>query len=180
MAGKPQGYEEVSDRMVRFSQKYPEGGVRTHRIDFVEINGQNYVLIEARAYRSGDDTRPGTGSAMEPIPGTTPFTRNSEVEVCETSAWGRAMYSADPDYSGKKIATAEDVAVRVEEQKTEKPSPRGPKLQAELAKREIGDDKIKLGLAAVGVKVGNRSLNTVFKNLTDGEVNKLWNSLISE
>jgi hypothetical protein len=66
------------------------------------------VEYKAFAYRTPDDPRPGEGVTWEPYPGTTNFTRLSEVENAETSAWGRAL--AAVGFHGKKIATAEEAA----------------------------------------------------------------------
>ena len=110
MAGKPEGYQEVADRIHAFYAKHPEGSIRTEGVDFVQIAGKDYVLVKAAVYRSPDDKIPGTGTAMEPIPGSTPFTKGSEVENGETSAWGRALASIG--LGGKKIATADEVAVK--------------------------------------------------------------------
>jgi hypothetical protein len=59
--------------------------------EFVEIEGKRWVIGRAYAYRTPDDPRPGIGTAWEIVPGTTPFTRGSEIQNLETSAWGRAI-----------------------------------------------------------------------------------------
>ena len=48
-------------------------------------------MYRAEAYRTSDDPRPGVGYASEPYPGTSNFTRDSEIMNAETSAWGRAI-----------------------------------------------------------------------------------------
>ncbi len=58
---------------------------------FVEVEGKKWVIGRAYAYRTPDDQRPGIGTAWEIVPGTTPFTRGSEIQNLETSAWGRAI-----------------------------------------------------------------------------------------
>jgi hypothetical protein len=58
---------------------------------FVEVEGKKWVIGRAYAYRTPDDPRPGIGTAWEIVPGTTPFTRGSEIQNLETSAWGRAI-----------------------------------------------------------------------------------------
>jgi len=63
------------------------------------------------------------------------------------------------------------------EQDSSTASERGVKLQAELKKRKIPQDRIKLALAASGVEVGKRQLTTVFKQLSDQEVNAVWTAL---
>jgi hypothetical protein len=59
--------------------------------EFVEVEGKKWVIGRAYAYRTPDDPRPGIGTAWEIVPGTTPFTRGSEIQNLETSAWGRAI-----------------------------------------------------------------------------------------
>lgn len=106
MAHDLSGYEEVPDRIVRFHAKYPEGSLQgTHQV--VEVGGKTFVEYIAKAYRTADDQRPGVGTTWEPFPGTTPYTKNSEVENAETSAWGRAL--AALGFVGKKIASANEV-----------------------------------------------------------------------
>lgn len=116
MAGKPEGYQEVAERIHVFYERYPEGSIRTESVDYLQIGGKDAVLIRAAVYRHPDDKLPGTGTAMELIPGKTPFLAGSETENCETSAWGRALASIG--LGGKKIASADEVAVkRAEPQK---------------------------------------------------------------
>lgn len=50
-------------------------------------------IVRAEAYRGPDDECPGVGTAWEPFPGRTPYTRHSELMNAETSAWGRALAS---------------------------------------------------------------------------------------
>jgi hypothetical protein len=83
-------YVEVPDRIKEFYGKYPDGSLQgIHKI--VEIGGKTFIEYVAKAYRSPDDKRPGVGTTWEPFPGRTNFTRDSEVENAETSAWGRAL-----------------------------------------------------------------------------------------
>jgi hypothetical protein len=101
------GYEEVPARLERFFAKYPDGSLQgDHRI--VEVGGKIVIEYVAYAFRTPDDSRPGKGVTWEPYPGRTPYTKDSEVENAETSAWGRAL--AAVGFHGHKIATAEEVA----------------------------------------------------------------------
>jgi hypothetical protein len=101
------GYEEVPDRIARFIEKYPDGRLNgEHKL--IEVGGNTLVEYVAYAYRDMEDDNPGRGVTWEPYPGTTPYTKNSEVENAETSAWGRAL--AAIGFTGTKIATAEEVA----------------------------------------------------------------------
>jgi hypothetical protein len=68
------------------------------------------VVCIAWAYRTPDDQRPGIGHAYEPFPGKTPYTRDSEVQNAETSAWGRAIIALN--FDTKKIASADEVRNR--------------------------------------------------------------------
>lgn len=109
-------YIEVSDRIAAFYDAYPEGRLcplneakpfRVHRID-----DRTFVSYVAAAYKHKDDLVPsGVGSAWEPFPGTTPFTRNSELMNAETSAWGRAIVACGASRS-KHIASANEVRNR--------------------------------------------------------------------
>jgi len=98
-------YIDVAERIRVFNQKYPEGSLQSH----VEFEGDG-VLCTAYAYRTPDDPRPGMGHAFEPIPGKTPYTKDSEVMNAETSAWGRAIVALG--FETKKIASADEVRSR--------------------------------------------------------------------
>ena len=87
------GYVQVVDRIKLFYAKYPEGSLQMGTPTFIDLEGKKWALGRAYAYRTPDDQRPGVGTAIEPIPGTTNFTRGSEIQNLETSAWGRAIGS---------------------------------------------------------------------------------------
>jgi hypothetical protein len=107
---KLNGYTEVADRIPAFYAMYPEGSIRTERVELVQVGGKDFVKVSAAVYRGPDDQLPCVGTAMDPIPGTSNFTRNSEVENCETSAWGRAL--AALGFGGKSIASVEEINVK--------------------------------------------------------------------
>ncbi len=71
--------------------RHPDGCLQMDAPEFVEVEGKKWVIGRAYAYRTPDDQRPGIGTAWEIVPGTTPFTRGSEIQNLETSAWGRAI-----------------------------------------------------------------------------------------
>ena len=85
------GYIDVPSRIKLFMARHPEGSLQMDPPEFVEVEGKRWVIGRAYAYRTPDDTRPGVGTAWEIVPGTTPFTRGSEIQNLETSAWGRAI-----------------------------------------------------------------------------------------
>jgi hypothetical protein len=104
-------YVDVAERIRQFNEKYPEGSLQGKgffiRDPDEKIIGYHYT---AEAYRTPTDPRPGVGTAYEPIPGKTPYTRDSEVQNSETAAWGRAIVALG--FHTKKIASAEEVRAR--------------------------------------------------------------------
>lgn len=108
----PLDYIDVATRIVEFREKYPHGSLQQHTLDFVNVNGKDWVVYTAAAYRTPDDERPGMGTAWEPIPGPTNFTRDSEVQNAETAAWGRAMVAALAVDTKKGVASSEEVRNR--------------------------------------------------------------------
>ena len=103
-------YVEVHTRIEKFYEKFPEGSLQSSW-QLLELNGQQTIVVEARAYRSPDDPRPGVGLASEPVPGLTPYTKNSELMVGETSAWGRAIAALGFEVK-RGIASANEVRNR--------------------------------------------------------------------
>ena len=84
-------YIEVSERIQRFYEKYPDGSLQGSWTWMGP--GHDVIVFTAEAFRSQEDSRPGIGHASEPYPGLTSFTKNSEMMNAETSAWGRAIAS---------------------------------------------------------------------------------------
>jgi hypothetical protein len=108
----PLDYIDVATRIVEFREKFPQGSLQQVNYEFVNVNGKDWIIYTAAAYRSPDDQRPGIGTAWEPIPGPTNFTRDSEVQNAETAAWGRAMVAALAVDTKKGIASSEEVRNR--------------------------------------------------------------------
>ena len=109
-------YVDVAERIREFKAKYPDGTLQAadplEPFKLKDIGGKTFVVYTAAAYRAPDDARPGIGVAWEPFPGTTPYTRDSELMNAETSAWGRAIVAVG--IPTKKIASAEEVRNRAE------------------------------------------------------------------
>ena len=105
-------YIPVNERISKFIEQYPSGSLRPlwpnepYRV--LGEGETKWLVYGACAYRFPDDPAPGVGLAWEPVPGRTPYTRGSELMVCETSAWGRAL-AAIGIATNKSIATAEEV-----------------------------------------------------------------------
>lgn len=105
---KPNDYVEVADRVKEFREKFPDGSLSQVNLQFIDFGGKSWVVYTAAAYRYPEDQRPGIGTAWVPVPGLTPYTKNSEVQNAETAAWGRAMVAALA-VDTKKIASADEV-----------------------------------------------------------------------
>jgi len=113
-------YIDVAERLRLFKEKWPNGSLQQESIQFIDFAGKSWVVYTAAAYRSPDDTRPGHGTAWEPVPGTSNFKRDSEVMNAETSAWGRAILAilvADT----KRIASKDEVLARTGQKSPVKP-----------------------------------------------------------
>jgi hypothetical protein len=108
----PLDYIDVATRIVEFREKFPEGSLQQVKYEFVTVNNKDWVVYTAAAYRSPDDQRPGIGTAWEPVPGPTNFTRDSEVQNAETAAWGRAMVAALAVDTKQGIASSQEVRNR--------------------------------------------------------------------
>lgn len=108
-------YVYVAERIQTFREKHPEGSLQpanpANPYDIIHIGEKTFIVYVAAAYRTPDDPRPGIGIAYEPFPGLTPYTKNSELMVAETSAWGRAIV-ASLAADSKKIASRDEVVNR--------------------------------------------------------------------
>ncbi|RJO79332.1 hypothetical protein D5S18_03095 [Nocardia panacis] len=117
---KNNDYVEVNERLLSFRTKHPEGSLQPRNPDrpytVEEIGGQIFIVYVAAAYRTPDDPRPGIGVAQESFPGKTPYTRGSEIQNAETSAWGRAMVAALAADTKRGVASAAEVRNRQAEQ----------------------------------------------------------------
>jgi hypothetical protein len=84
-------YVEVAERIEKFYKQFPKGSLRCKEIRNVHIGDADFLVYVAQAFRDPEDQAPAEGSAWEPVPGKTNFTRDSELMNAETSAWGRAI-----------------------------------------------------------------------------------------
>jgi hypothetical protein len=108
-------YVDVAERLRIFKDRHPEGSLQPlnpqQPYEIITTADKTFIVYVAAAYRTPDDPKPGVGSAWEPLPGTTPYTRNSELMVAETSAWGRAIVAALAADS-KRVASLDEVRAR--------------------------------------------------------------------
>jgi hypothetical protein len=125
-------YIDVAQRLRDMRAIYPDLTLQQVDIKFITFGGSDWVVYTAAAYRTFDDVRPGIGTAWEPIPGKTPYTKDSEVMVAETSAWGRALVAIGAD-TKNGIASANEVEARRAPVKAPKATPNAVMRLAELA-----------------------------------------------
>jgi len=115
-------YVDVAARMAEFREKYPKGSLqpndRAKPFEVLTIGSQTFIVYVAAAYRGPDDEKPGVGAAYEEFPGRTPYTKGSELQNAETSAWGRAIVAALAADTKRGISSAEEVRNRRAEQDT--------------------------------------------------------------
>jgi hypothetical protein len=105
-------YVDVATRLVEFRKKFPTGSLQQLDLKFIDFAGKSWVVYTAAAYRTPEDLRPGVGTAWEPVPGPTKFTRDSEVQNAETAAWGRAIVAALAADTTNGVASADEVRNR--------------------------------------------------------------------
>lgn len=101
-------YVDVPARIAWFFELYPEGSLEAEVLVGPET-GSPVITVKAYAFRSPNDIKPGIGHASEVYPGTTPYTKGSELMNAETSAWGRALAAIGAPTKGH-VASADEVA----------------------------------------------------------------------
>jgi hypothetical protein len=143
-------YVEVSERLQEFRNRYPDGCLQPadlavpYRLEVVD--GVTFVVVVAAAYRTPDDPRPGIGMAMEVMPGKTPYTRGSEIQNCETSAWGRALIALGAADAKRGIASADEVRNRRAEREVDPEADPSPSRASAGQLRQLGIEFTRYGL----------------------------------
>jgi hypothetical protein len=125
-------YNDVPARLRDLKDKYPDATLQQASLQFIDFAGKSWVVYTAACYRTPDDPTPAHGTAWEPVPGKTPYTKDSELQNAETSAWGRAVIAALAG-EAKKIASAEEVRNRQADREAPEPSPLDTKRERVLA-----------------------------------------------
>lgn len=111
-------YVDVKERVRLFYAKHPDGRLVTGEVTLTrEPDDTPRVMVQAFAYRSPEDGHPGVGYSWLGIPGTTNFTRGSELENTETSAWGRAIAALGIGID-KAIGSANEIANKEDDGRT--------------------------------------------------------------
>lgn len=108
-------YTDVKTKIELFIEKYPEGSIQ-FVLGGVCAHNPEMIWGQAFAYRYPDDPRPGVGTAQELAIGKTNFTRGSELQNLETSAWGRAISALGIGLTAG-IATKDEVRASQERSK---------------------------------------------------------------
>lgn len=141
-------YVPVAERLVAFREAYPEGSLRpadpSQPFQIIDVAGETFLAYTAAAYRTPDDPAPGIGCAWEPVPGKTNFTRNSELQNAESSAWGRAIIAVGAADAKRGIASAEDVQWRqaeAEQREQEEAAVGGLRSSIIAAIDKLGDEQ---------------------------------------
>lgn len=152
-------YVPVNERIEAFTKAYPEGSLQS---EIVELTGDR-VTVKAYAYRTPDDPRPGTGHSSLEIPGSTPYTRGSEIENAETSAWGRAIAALGFEVK-RGVASAEEVrnkqsAAGGSRREAQPPAPADKRqiLAQIAAEKDLGHKALEDYATLVGIKPGTRA-----------------------
>jgi hypothetical protein len=103
-------YETVEERIKRFYGDWPDGRILTDNETIPAYREEKMWVVRALVFLNGEDVERGcpkaSGLAYEVDSATGP-TAASALEVCETSAIGRAL--ANAGYSGNKRASREEM-----------------------------------------------------------------------
>jgi hypothetical protein len=89
MRFNPDEYVTVNERITLFYQKYPNGRIIPSIVEHDRETG--FVLVRAEVYREPDDALPAAAGHAYELKSAGHVQAGSYVEVCETSAVGRAL-----------------------------------------------------------------------------------------
>ena len=101
-------YVDVAERITEFRTKHPKGSLQSEVLRWPSPDCA-FVAVKAYAYRDPSDPRPGVGVAWENVPGKTPYTKDSELQNAETSAWGRAIVAVLAADTKRGVASKQEV-----------------------------------------------------------------------
>jgi hypothetical protein len=101
-------YEPVEKRISDFWAKYPNGRILTSIVQLDE----NIIIMRADIFTDRDDMRPVTADFAQEKRGGSGMTANSWLEICATSAIGRALADLDFAKKGKRPSREEMVKAK--------------------------------------------------------------------
>ena len=116
--GRLDNYEEVKDRLPRFWQSTKGGRIVTEIIN----HSENWERVVYKASLFEGDTLIATGHAMDWKDKDRNANRTNWVEVCETSAIGRAIANSRYQDPNVPRASREEMEVAYEREENLKPS----------------------------------------------------------
>ena len=110
MAFNLDDYEPVENRITSFWVKYPAGRIIT---SIVAVD-EKMIVMKAEIFTDREDPRPATVDFAQEYIGGSKLTMNSWLEVCATSAIGRALADLDFVKTKGKRPSREEMKVRLE------------------------------------------------------------------
>jgi hypothetical protein len=149
MSFKLDGYVTVNDRLRLALERHPDLRVTESQPRIVEIGNATFIEVAVTVFRGPDDTLPVTAHAWEPIPGKTPYTRDSEMMNASTSALGRALGMMGIGTTGSISSADEVIARQYDTAAADHPS-NGRKAIGEAARRPLEAVKDDSGIKTPG------------------------------
>jgi hypothetical protein len=170
-------YVDVAERIRIAKELYPELSLQSS-YELITVDGQQYLVVRALAYRSAQDDHPGVGHAWEPVPGKTQFTKGSELMNGETSAWGRALAALGIEV--RKVASKQEVESAKARQDNVPPSQRVVQAPKEGEPVRGTDTVIKEPGAAHSEKQMMALVNKTNKSgMTSDFYNQFWQFVLA-
>ena len=129
-------YEPVEERLARFWMDHPEGRLATH----IHERTDRSVIMVAQIWRKMDDPEQpwATGYAAETLAAL-----EKPIEVCETSAIGRALANAGYAKTGQRMSAEEARSFEAAKARAGRPkveTPPKPQIQRETRTEPPTDD----------------------------------------
>jgi len=101
-------YEPVEKRISDFWAKYPQGRILTSIVQ----HDESIIIMRADVFTDREDMRPVTADFAQEKRGGSGMTANSWLEICATSAIGRALADLDFAKKGKRPSREEMVKAK--------------------------------------------------------------------
>ena len=157
-------YEPVEKRISDFWAKYPNGRILTSIVQLDE----SLIIMRADIFTDRDDMRPVTADFAQEKRGGSGMTANSWLEICATSAIGRALADLDFAKKGKRPSREEMVKAKGHEQ-SETANPAKEKLDFIQAATKATDLETlrKLYQQALAVKSDQMTLDFITQRSDD-------------